>query len=429
MDAKKIGIYLKEKRRGIEATQVELSEMLGVTHQAVSRWETGESIPDVIMLESLSELYNVSIDEIVKQESADNGVKKVELVNSNHSNILFGSIITILLFCVSTITLYFSFLRMEIWIWIILAVVMYAFSVLPFLYVNIRSVNVVQKRMFLRIVSDSLVFSVLCSVLFAFSKYTEIDIQNYTDFYYVFVSTGVFILFLVDYIVRFINTEQSETITQKFFLGLKNRFLVEVTLLTSFLVFIVAVGVLFPILRASEYSVLSGLVYFGASLIMIINVFYHYKVVKLISLVIVVFNIVTFIYITTLYGMYYGNGISGLDSIGGLLSMLSGLSAYFYTIILIGLFIYKSSKRIELDFSLLLYGVFVFMFSTIRMMIQTLVPEGYSLTGEHAWRFQSTWDRHSFLWIAILLLISLIITVNTLIHRGENLLKEQEVCC
>jgi hypothetical protein len=127
-----------------------------------------------------------------------------------------------------------------------------------------------------------------------------------------------------------------------------------------------------------------------------VNVFYHFNITKLISLILIVLNIITFIYVTTLYGVYYGNGISGLDSIGSFLSFFTGLSSYVYALFLLGLFIYKSAKKIENDFSLILYGIFVFMFFTIRSMIQVLSPEGYSPLGEHAWRFASDWDKHNF---------------------------------
>ena len=69
MNSKEIGIYLKEKRMQKEYTQKELAEILIVTHQVVSRWEKGDSIPEVAMLDKLSELYEVSIDEILQKKS------------------------------------------------------------------------------------------------------------------------------------------------------------------------------------------------------------------------------------------------------------------------------------------------------------------------------------------------------------------------
>lgn len=54
-------IHLR-KRRGL--TQDSLAEMLGVTAQAVSKWERGESMPDVSLLPALARIFEVSIDSL-----------------------------------------------------------------------------------------------------------------------------------------------------------------------------------------------------------------------------------------------------------------------------------------------------------------------------------------------------------------------------
>lgn len=61
-------IYSLRKERGW--TQAELADRLGVTNQAVSKWETGESLPDSSLLLSLSELFGVTIDELFKGKTA-----------------------------------------------------------------------------------------------------------------------------------------------------------------------------------------------------------------------------------------------------------------------------------------------------------------------------------------------------------------------
>ena len=43
-------------------TQNELAETLFVTHQAVSKWENGKSVPSIEILYELTKLFNVSID-------------------------------------------------------------------------------------------------------------------------------------------------------------------------------------------------------------------------------------------------------------------------------------------------------------------------------------------------------------------------------
>lgn len=49
-------------------TQEDLAKSLFVTRQAVSKWERGDSLPDIDTLVALSEFYSVSIDDLLKKE-------------------------------------------------------------------------------------------------------------------------------------------------------------------------------------------------------------------------------------------------------------------------------------------------------------------------------------------------------------------------
>lgn len=55
-------------RRKSELTQDSLAERLGVTAQAVSKWERGESMPDVSLLPSIAEIFGVTIDSLFGRE-------------------------------------------------------------------------------------------------------------------------------------------------------------------------------------------------------------------------------------------------------------------------------------------------------------------------------------------------------------------------
>ena len=68
MDKKKTGNLIRQARQGKNYTQSELGMMLGVTNKAVSRWENGESFPDIGVLESLSHLLELPIQDIVTGE-------------------------------------------------------------------------------------------------------------------------------------------------------------------------------------------------------------------------------------------------------------------------------------------------------------------------------------------------------------------------
>ncbi len=68
MDMVKTGAFLAELRKEQQLTQYDLGEKLGVSNKTVSRWETGTYMPPVDMLQALSELYGVSINEILSGE-------------------------------------------------------------------------------------------------------------------------------------------------------------------------------------------------------------------------------------------------------------------------------------------------------------------------------------------------------------------------
>lgn len=68
MNVKDIGKYLSELRKYYTITQDELASRIGVTRQAVSKWETGTAIPDIEILMSLSELYGIPINDILKAD-------------------------------------------------------------------------------------------------------------------------------------------------------------------------------------------------------------------------------------------------------------------------------------------------------------------------------------------------------------------------
>lgn len=68
MDAKKVGSFLKELRKENNMTQEQLGERIGVTNKTVSRWENGNYMPPVECLELLSDIYQISINEILAGE-------------------------------------------------------------------------------------------------------------------------------------------------------------------------------------------------------------------------------------------------------------------------------------------------------------------------------------------------------------------------
>lgn len=68
---KSIGETLFEHRKTAGLSQEELAEKIGVSRQAVSKWERGESSPDTENLIALAKLYNISLDELVFGKSGE----------------------------------------------------------------------------------------------------------------------------------------------------------------------------------------------------------------------------------------------------------------------------------------------------------------------------------------------------------------------
>ncbi len=73
MDMQKIGSFLAELRKEKNLTQDELGAQIGVTNKTISRWETGNYLPPVEMLQTLGDTYGVSINEILNGERISDG--------------------------------------------------------------------------------------------------------------------------------------------------------------------------------------------------------------------------------------------------------------------------------------------------------------------------------------------------------------------
>ena len=62
---KTLGTMIAELRKQHGMTQMELAEKMGVTDKAVSKWERGESVPDVLILMQLAELFGTTVNDLV----------------------------------------------------------------------------------------------------------------------------------------------------------------------------------------------------------------------------------------------------------------------------------------------------------------------------------------------------------------------------
>ncbi|MBQ8549267.1 MAG: helix-turn-helix domain-containing protein [Lachnospiraceae bacterium] len=71
---------LRKLRQGKRLTQEYVAERLGVSAQAVSRWETGATLPDVLLLPEIARLYEVLVDDLFKADLQEYGKLSDRLV-------------------------------------------------------------------------------------------------------------------------------------------------------------------------------------------------------------------------------------------------------------------------------------------------------------------------------------------------------------
>lgn len=72
---------LTKLRKEAGLSQEELGNMLNVARQTISKWELGETTPEMDKLIKMSEVFNITLDELIKDEKSEQ-----EMVNTNASS-------------------------------------------------------------------------------------------------------------------------------------------------------------------------------------------------------------------------------------------------------------------------------------------------------------------------------------------------------
>ena len=80
MDQIKIGRFIQERRKENGLTQLQLAELLGITDRAISKWETGRTLPDSSIMLELCAILKISVNDLLSGEviSMDNYSKETE---------------------------------------------------------------------------------------------------------------------------------------------------------------------------------------------------------------------------------------------------------------------------------------------------------------------------------------------------------------
>jgi transcriptional regulator with XRE-family HTH domain len=84
-------------RQNAKMTQSELAEKLNYSDKAISKWERGESIPDITVLKALADLFGVPLDYLVQENQQEPAVPESETVPVKRRNHKVITVLSILL--------------------------------------------------------------------------------------------------------------------------------------------------------------------------------------------------------------------------------------------------------------------------------------------------------------------------------------------
>lgn len=135
MDQIQIGKFIAEKRKEQGLTQLQLAERLGITDRAVSKWETGKSLPDASIMLALCAILKITVNdllngEVVTMENYDKNVEKtlLEMVKQKEQadkrllkmEIVIGVVSLLFMFAMIAVGIAFAKLGYPTWIFFVL---------------------------------------------------------------------------------------------------------------------------------------------------------------------------------------------------------------------------------------------------------------------------------------------------------------------
>lgn len=95
---------ITELRKENKLTQLELAEKLNYSDKSVSKWERGESIPDVFVLKELADLFGVSVDYMLKSHKEIGLAAKLSISLKKRNRTTITAMCVLLVWLIATIT-------------------------------------------------------------------------------------------------------------------------------------------------------------------------------------------------------------------------------------------------------------------------------------------------------------------------------------
>ncbi len=100
---KVIAKNMQELRKMAGLTQADLAQQLNYSDKAVSKWERGESMPDVAILKQLADLYGVTVDYLLTEEHSEKIVDDVNEKIIRKNRFIISLLATLIVWLVATI--------------------------------------------------------------------------------------------------------------------------------------------------------------------------------------------------------------------------------------------------------------------------------------------------------------------------------------
>ncbi len=177
-------IALRTKAR---LTQLQLAEMLNYSDKAVSKWERGEAVPDLRVLIRLSEIYGVSVDEIVKAESLEPQIQPQKKISGMRAFIVAMATVLVWFVAMGVFMIFFFITRTENYAYLVFVVAPLPMSI----------VWMVFSAKWGNRVTNTLAAS---SILWSCVLILHIFVMTFSDFrkiYYIYIVAAVFELLII----------------------------------------------------------------------------------------------------------------------------------------------------------------------------------------------------------------------------------------
>jgi len=108
-----VATNIVELRKEAKWTQVELADKLHYTDKAVSKWERGESIPELVTMKKIADIFGVTIDYLTSQKPREEKKEYMlpKIIQTNR--VLITAIVTSFVFIIATIIFVYGYLYLE----------------------------------------------------------------------------------------------------------------------------------------------------------------------------------------------------------------------------------------------------------------------------------------------------------------------------